>query len=164
MLHGKTDLCLLSLNLPLLTAFNSAHRRARKKLQSEIDQANARYTARASELSAIESQAALLNTAVNEAHDLLYRSERIDAASREMGNLIRHRLEEYQALKTSADSFGAWTRDLFDQTSTARIISSSSLAMLHRTTKQIVDALRKTEQGDAKSVCRRLRRLEIREH
>ncbi|KAH7121636.1 hypothetical protein EDB81DRAFT_230996 [Dactylonectria macrodidyma] len=137
-------------------------REDRRKLQTQIDAASTRHSSLASEVSTIERQTAALDKVVTEARSLWRRSDTIDTDSQAMKTLICERLDEYQTMKTSTDGFRAWSRDLQTKTGTAQLLGSSSEVMLRRTTTQIVDKLLETEQGDAKAICAKLKKLELR--
>ncbi|KAI8677688.1 hypothetical protein NCS55_00486200 [Fusarium keratoplasticum] len=134
-------------------AIAASWREDREKLRGEITSANTQIGSLTSEVSKAQAQAAALEKTVREARSLKDRVENMSIRSQQTRTLVCERLEEYQALKSSTDEFGAWTSELQGQTATAQVMSASSQVRLRRVTKKIVDTLLDKEQGDVKAIC-----------
>ncbi|KAM5362791.1 hypothetical protein ACJZ2D_012323 [Fusarium nematophilum] len=98
----------------------------RKELKKQIASASTQVASLTSEVSEAEAEACWLETTVDGTRTLSGRLEDISTGSQEMRTLMCERLEEYQALKSSTDEFGAWTSELKGQTATAQVVGASS--------------------------------------
>ncbi|KAK4164123.1 hypothetical protein QBC43DRAFT_54223 [Cladorrhinum sp. PSN259] len=131
-----------------------------KTLQKEIDSVDLRLSCLNSKIATIDARIESLEQVLTNSRSLWARVDAMETNSAKVKSLVDEQLGEYQAVKESTDDFSAWTQAVADQTAPMRLLGSDSGAALRRTIGQIVKRLLETDQGDVKSICERLERLE----
>jgi len=131
-------------------------RSERNELKQQLSSEETRVRSLQVEKDTLERQTKTLSDAVTSSNDLLSRCETLSSGSSEVHTIVERRLEEYHDLVTKTDDFGAWTKDLANNTASLKLLGTSEKS-LQKIVSRIVVRMLEFEHADVKAICDRLR-------